>query len=217
MKDGAAEFAFSKNILGEGISHLTVFDQQFNPVCERLLFKGPEQNISIELETDSAAYGPRQRIELTMDAGFLSAGDSVNLSLAVYFADSLEPALNGDIRSWLLLQSDLSETIGQPGSYFEKDGKERADAIDHLLITQQWKRFDWEAILHNKKYPDKTLPEYAGHIVRGKLVERVTGLAAKGVLAYLSVPGRQFRFSSAVSDEEGRLFFDVPIFMAIAK
>lgn len=212
LKDGSAEFEFSKKILDEGVSHLTVFDRQLNPVCERLLFKGPEQNINIGLKTDSAAYRPRQRIELTMDAGFLGAGDSVNLSLAVYVADSLESALNGDIRSWLLLQSDLSETIEQPGSYFERDGKEQADAIDHLLITQQWKRFDWEAILHSKKQSHKTIPEYAGHIVRGKLVDRFTGLAAEGVLAYLSVPGRQFRFASAVTDEEGKLIFDVPIF-----
>jgi len=42
MKEGAATFSLNKNSLPGGVSHLTVFNSEKQPVCERLIFVKPQ-------------------------------------------------------------------------------------------------------------------------------------------------------------------------------
>ena len=50
LQNSKAVFLIDKNLLGEGISQLTVFAYNLRPVCERLYFKQPEQKTAIANE-----------------------------------------------------------------------------------------------------------------------------------------------------------------------
>ncbi|MBO9571212.1 MAG: hypothetical protein J7497_03240, partial [Chitinophagaceae bacterium] len=52
------------------------------------------------------------------------------------------------------------------------------------------------------------VPEYYGHIIKGKVIDTRTGKPAAGITGYMSVAGLQQFFQSSVSDAEGNISFD---------
>ena len=117
-----------------------------------------------------------------------------------------------NIDNWLWLSSDLEGTIESPGYYFSNKGAGTEEAMDNLMMTKGWRRFRWEDILQNKKPVFAFVPEYTGHIIKGKITDSVTRFPAHGVAVYLSSPGTQLQFRTAVSDSNGLIRFDMKDF-----
>ena len=63
-----ALFLINPADLEEGISQLTLFNENGQPICERLYFKYPENKLLISAETNSE-YGTRKKIDLNLAAG----------------------------------------------------------------------------------------------------------------------------------------------------
>ena len=102
-------FLIDKKALGEGISHLTIFDAERRPVCERLYFKRPEHPLAIDLKTDRPDYASRTSVSITARVQATnSAASQASLSMAVYRLDSLAPVNSGSMLSYLWMTSDLS-------------------------------------------------------------------------------------------------------------
>ncbi|MBZ5859351.1 hypothetical protein [Flavihumibacter profundi] len=213
IQDGAAIFLINKNKLGDGINHLTVFDEKRRPVCERLYFKYPQQIFQAGATLDAPGYDLRKKIKVDIS----SVGNDgkpvlANMSMAVYLIDSLQGISDIDINNYLWLSSDLEGKIESPGFYFNSNGVGTGEAIDNLMLTLGWRRFRWEDILQQKKSMFEFIPEYTGHIVTGNITNTVTGLPAKLVNCYLSVPGTRTQFRSSVSDNEGHIKFELADF-----
>jgi hypothetical protein len=51
----------------------------------------------------------------------------------------------------VLLESGVKGEIDNPGYYFEKDDPEHLRAMDLLLLTQGWRKYDWKDIMTNQK------------------------------------------------------------------
>ncbi len=209
MTNGKATFSLDRKALGEGISHLTVFDFQRQPVCERLVFRRPTAPMQLGVKADQATYGMRKKINLTVSS--TADGKSpvpADCSVAVYRIDSLQTATSGHIFEYLWLGSDLKGKIESPGWYF--DHPEDSQAMDNLLLTHGWRRFRWDDVLGKKSAtPDYPL-EFNGAIISGKVVEARTGNpATQNIQGYLSVPGTRTQFTSAMCDEGGRIRFEL--------
>ena len=133
-----------------GVVQLTLFDHKGVSRCERLLFANQHKGINIKISTDKAMYLPREPVKMTVqvndDDGLPIAA---NLSLAVVddklisFADDKQD----NIMSYLLLSSDVKGKIEEPDFYFKKDEPKAKKALDYLLLTQGWRRFQWAEIL----------------------------------------------------------------------
>jgi hypothetical protein len=203
MTEGKASFLIDKKALGEGISHFTVFNAERQPVCERLVFKQPSKVLTIAVQPDSTVYGQRQKIFLKVDAGDRQA----DCSLSVFRADDLQGNAQGHIEPYLWLSSDLKGKIESPDYYF--DHPEDAEAMDGLMLTHGWRRFRWGDVLTAQPRMPEFPPEYNGAILTGRLVDSHTGAPAKGIEAFLSVPGTRTQFTSVFSDDEGRLRFEL--------
>ena len=80
------------------------------------------------------------------------------------------------------------------------------------MLTQGWRRFKWEDVLKNTTPSFTFLPEHEGHIITGKLSPKIAGLPDTGVNVYLSVPGKNFRFSNNTSSASGYIRFNVEKF-----
>ncbi|GAB2577484.1 TonB-dependent receptor plug domain-containing protein [Spirosoma areae] len=157
----------------EGIAQLTVFDETGRPASERLLFVNKNQQVTIALTPDKKAYKHRGKVDLTITT--TNAGGkpvSANLSLAAVDARlAPEPDSNrATIVSHLLLASDLTGTIEQPGYYFDAAHKDRWTQLDLLLMTQGWRRFAWADVLAGTipptKYPVERGLSLTGRVVR---------------------------------------------------
>ena len=209
LKDGEANFIISKDQLGEGISHLTVFNAEFTPVCQRLVFIRPENITQLKISTDQGAYDSRSKVKLNV-APDKTMNKPVSLSLSVFKSDSLQQFTATDIKTYLWLSSELKGSIESPEYYFSNDPAVVA-AIDNLMLTHGWSRFRWEDVKS-----DETnllfLPEYRGHLMTGKVVDRTTGKSIPGVTTYLSAPGKKIQLYESVSDGNGNVIFEVSDF-----
>lgn len=207
FRNGVAEFVIAKDKLGEGISQLTVFNQNWQPVCERLYFKQPVKKLSIEAIADKATYSTRQQVNVSiLSKNEQSQLGSAALSLSVYKLDSLATTSDASLLSYLWLSSDLKGRIDSADYYFSNND---AIAIDNLMMSHGWRRFNWQNIVKHQAPAFEFAPEYNGHIVTGKIVNAKTGGPAKHVQVYLSVPGAASHLSATESDEQGNFRFDL--------
>ncbi|MEQ1588088.1 MAG: hypothetical protein ABL895_19560, partial [Cyclobacteriaceae bacterium] len=138
LKEGESSFIISKDQLGEGISHLTVFNAEFKPVCQRLVFIRPEHTSLLKITTDQVVYGTRSKVKLNVVSDKTSS-KQVNLSLSVFKNDSLQQFEVTDIQTYLWLSSELKGNIESPEYYFSKDVAVSA-ASDNLMLTHGWSR-----------------------------------------------------------------------------
>jgi hypothetical protein len=209
LKEGKAFFLINKDSLGEGISHLTIFDFKRQPVCERLVFKAPSHRLQVGVSADREKYATRKKINLQVSsADGKGAPLPADCSLSVFRVDSLQTAPSGHIGNYLWLASDLKGKIESPDYYF--DHPEDREAIDNLLLTHGWRRFRWDETLSGKSPSFEFPPEYNGSIISGKVVDGKTGNPTTlNIQGYLSVPGTRTQFTSALCDEGGRIRFEL--------
>lgn len=208
MVNGTAHFTVNKNVMGEGISHLTIFNGRKQPVCERLYFKRPVKQLFIDANADQQQYKPRQKVTINVVAkGREGKECNAEMSMGVYRIDSLQHADHSDIFNYLWLSSELKGTIESPDYYFSTATAVSDQALDNLMLTQGWRRFQWNRVLSDKPSSFAFLPEYHGHIISAKIVNTVTNAPAKNILTYLGVPGKRVQLFTSMSDSLGNLLY----------
>jgi hypothetical protein len=207
VNEGKAVFTLDKAKLGDGISNLTIFSNNRQPVCERLYFKKPLE-LKISANSNGDEFKPRKRIYVNIDAKSEGKPALADMSLSVYRIDSLDGGKEPDIFSYLWLTSDLQGSVESPDYYFNSTGPEIDAAIDNLMLTHGWRRFRWDDVFQNK-VAFEFVPEYEGHMIAGKITDKKSGMPAENILAYLSAPGTRFQFGSSVSNKKGQLQFDI--------
>lgn len=199
--NGRAEIEFDKNKLGTGISHITVFDASRRAVCERLYFATMPPKPGIETKV-AQQYEKRAKVVVK-----LNTADTANLSLAIYREDGLQDDDPFDIFSYLWLNSDLKGTVDSAGWYFKAPADSAKMALDNLMLTHGWRRFDWRNIRQNTIPDFEFLPEINGHIVTGKITDSATGKPIPKAIAFLSFPGTHGKFYTSEANKNGGLLF----------
>ncbi|MEZ4953619.1 MAG: MG2 domain-containing protein [Saprospiraceae bacterium] len=137
-----------------GVAQVTLFDSKEIPRAERLVFLNPHKKLNVEIKTNKEKYLPREKVEMTVkvtdERGMPMPGQfalSVCDDNLLTFADDKQ----GNILSYLLLESELIGKVVEPNFYFaEKEKHPEKDqllALDYLMLTQGWRRFDWKEIL----------------------------------------------------------------------
>jgi len=160
--DVPAAWRMPKKNYPNGIVHFTLFDAQGVPQCERLAFvqNGPAA-LRITVTPDQASYGPHAPVQLTVRVADAQGQPvATNFSLAVSDAGltALDPNAE-TVASNLLLTSDLTGYVENPGYYFREQSAATALALDDLLLTQGWRRFVWQAVLAGQAPPATFTPE----------------------------------------------------------
>ena len=206
FQQGKALFQIDKKSLGDGISQFTVFTASLQPVCERLYFKQPDRDSTFTISINQEAVAPRQKVELTLTPTFSNTHTASDLSVSVFKLDSLQGTAGPDISTYLWLTSDLRGTIEQPDYYLQNNDPE---ALENLLLTQGWRRFQWETILKNVPVQSTFSLAYEGPVIEAVVTERNTGKPVPNVAAYLSAPGESGWLSTATSNDSGLLRFAV--------
>ncbi len=126
-----------------GILQLAIFDDQDNLVAQRLCFIKPD-NLKIEkaeIIDRSIKQTPRSfnSIDLSPESYFK------NYTVLVSEDDGSNKADEENILSGLWLTGDFTSKIDSPAQYFSNNAN--IEALDALLISEKWKRFDWNSVL----------------------------------------------------------------------
>ena len=128
-----------------GIYQVTVFDTRGRVFADRLFFnRGKEDfNPTLSIEGLKDEYQPYEPVNLTLKAPQNESSISITVR-----DDSRRDNLydNGNILTEMLLSSEIRGFIPQPGWFFEQDDEEHRLALDLLMMTQGWRRFDWQSM-----------------------------------------------------------------------
>ncbi len=213
ISNGESVFIIDKNKLADGISTITLFNSNKQPVCERLYFKKPVSILNIQSQADKNLYALRKPVNISLVATTAVNTPAIaNMSAAVFMIDSLQSSNYNDIVSYLLLSAELKGNIISPAYYFQPDNKDADEAADNLMLTQGWRRFKWEDVFQNNKPYFQFTSEYEGLIINGKITGRYNTAPAKNISTTLTVPGENFQLAGAVSDSSGNLLFNIKNF-----
>jgi hypothetical protein len=134
----------------QGAVRLTLFDDALNPLAERLIYRGRGQDLAISITPGRPSYAPRDQVELTVATRDL-AGKPVQADLSLAVVDDTVLSFADDktahLLSRLYLEAEMpGQEVEEPNFYFSADAK-APHAIDLVLGTQGWRRFNWQPVL----------------------------------------------------------------------
>lgn len=142
---GNQSFTFSAANLQAGVHQVTLFDANGRVYADRLFFvtKPELMQSSLKFSGMKAQYKPFDAVSLTVEAPAEAANTHLSVSVrdaatADYTYDS------GNLLTEMLLASEIRGFVPQPGWFFEADDAEHQEALDLLMLTQGWRRFNWK-------------------------------------------------------------------------
>jgi len=152
------DISFSEEEFPAGIIQFVLFDEQMNPLSERLVFnKNYTNDVStIEFRTDKTSYQKRDKViaSLSLTSSTSDMVGEGHLSISITDDKDMAIISSTTILSSLLLSSELKGYIENPAFYLQ-DNLESTVALDYLMLTHGWKRYEIPAIINgNPKHPN---------------------------------------------------------------
>ena len=136
-----------------GIMQITVFDADWKPVAERIVFVNnglPYFTPTITIDTKSHDKREKNEFEIVVDDSIKS-----NMSIAITDADWYHDS-STNIFSQFLLNDELKGFINNPAYYFSSNEDSIKQHLDLVLLTHGWRKYNWEdlekGILPKLKY-----------------------------------------------------------------
>lgn len=199
------------SILANGVFGISLFNASGKLIQERKVFKYADIGIKGVMNTNTKRLAQREKltIDLSRSITDMSAGDNyISISVASRHDQLDHQVLN--FENYLLLDNALIGSLYGIESFFQGSTLEVANAINDLLIIHSSTANVWQKIDDEK--PIKYIPEYRTPLVTGSLKNMISDDPASGILTYLSIPGKDIRFFSALSKYDGSFIFEVENF-----
>lgn len=210
LKDGAAFFEIPAKEFKTGIANLTLFNQSLQPLGERLFFVDKGDYMKFAIQQQKKTYAPREKVELEVsptdkDGNLVAANFSIAVIPATKQAYFSVDNSADNIISHLLLSSELKGYIENPIYYFSGD-KNASKALDNLLLTQGWRRYEWHKILAGTPQLPYAIENSLG--IKGRLINTKNNQPVAQKLVTLSVTGEKYNFQYTNTDKEGFFYFE---------
>ena len=202
------EIEMDRQAMPEGVNQLTVFDSWGRIMAERLFFICPKPNKadSIQVVAKTERLKPCGKVEME-----LHTYPNANLSFSAMDAHTMTNGKQGNMKTWMLLSSDVRGYIHNVDYYFEADDKKHRQDADLLMLTQGWRRYDWR--LMSERYTfRKAQPIEDQFYLNGKLREYRKRNPVSNVKLYVSLYNKQGQslLGNAVTDSLGNYAFKMP-------
>ncbi|MGK0413583.1 MAG: hypothetical protein ACJA1B_001791 [Polaribacter sp.] len=143
-KDELAKTLFIKNSkLSKGVNIITVFDQDNNPLLERLIYN----------HTADLFFEPKITSK-TISQDSISTTISNPTNKKIYVSASFLPTNtnaykpDNNIISNFLLKPFIKGSIQNAAYYFENINRRKLNDLDLLLLTQGWSKYSWSNIFN---------------------------------------------------------------------
>jgi hypothetical protein len=209
---------FDKKIFPGGIAQFTIFDSNNQPLNERIVFIKSDDHMQMVIKTPKTAYQSKEPITLELDAKE-SEGTPVAANFSVAVIDENKAPVDEDAESTIfsniLLTSDIKGYVEKPNYYFSADTDEVNKALDNLMLTQGYRRFEWKSL----DSVTSAKPEFAAEGLNYTISGIVTTLTHRPLpnadIMLLSMNARIHK--ATTTDANGRFRFDSLMFADSAK
>ncbi len=166
-KQTATSGSLPTDQLNTGILQLTLFDTRGLPVAERIVFvNNHEYSVAATLTTPISDLNRRKKNQVE-----ISLPDTLNFNLSVSVTDGgLQYDSSDNIYSHLLLSSEVKGYVYHPAYYFSNQSDSVRSHLDLVLLTNGWRRYQWEQIAQGK-LPALTYPRETNYMqVTGRVI-----------------------------------------------
>ncbi len=209
LENNSAEIEISKAFFPSGIMQLTAFSGRGMPLAERLVYNNRYDYMKISMTATDTTVEDGTKLLLTFSATDLSHKPlPANMSLSVTREKSLIPSISNDnIISNLLITSDLKGYIEDPYEYFADNSPFSRQALDNLMLTNGWRRFDWAKILAGE-YPEIKYHEERGIAIFGQITHDFFSIPLKGCKVQLSILSSYNDVFTQNTNDKGYFLFE---------
>jgi TonB-dependent SusC/RagA subfamily outer membrane receptor len=212
QEDPIVTLDLDRKVLPTGVSTVTLFSADGEPLAERLFFVQNNDQLSLQIHTDKTSFKKKEKVNLQ-----LSTKNSTGLPVDGHFSVTIfnESKIPTDenkernILTNLLLTSDLNGYVEQPGYYFKDTSQETRNNLDVLLLTQGYRDFEWKQVLDNVPKTLSFQPE-KGLKINGKITNLKNEPVPNGTVNLIPSNGGQLL--STTSDNKGLFQFSNLIF-----
>jgi hypothetical protein len=177
LDNGESAFPISKKNLPAGILHITLFDNNNFPLSERIAFIENYKFINPTVTIEQKDLKAKARNQLSFQLHNIESPSLSCLVTSYTEGDSLS-RFSENIASVFLVTSDLKGYIHNSGYYFKDKSSTTLRSLDLLLMTQGWRRFDWNKIQRNQfaaiTYPVETAISFRGSVYKSDSKEKVS-------------------------------------------
>ncbi len=150
---------FDERNFPASIHQAVLIDPNYNILSERLVFFRNEIAMPFHVKMDKETYGIRDKIKLACNVD-LPGAKKGNFSISVIDGLDVQPDLSSNILTQLLLTSELKGYIENPAYYFSAES-DAAQALDLVMMTYGWRRYDMQQVLKGNLQKPAIKPEGA--------------------------------------------------------
>jgi len=184
------------------VLNITIFDEKQNPVAQRLFFVNPKK-LNLDEPTLNFSLNNEPRAFNSFDIE--PNEDYTNYTVLVREDQPSENKNENTLLSAKWLTGDFTSSIFNPSQYFGKTAN--PEAFDALLISEKWKRFDWESLLSGKT-PEFTYKPQNNLSFKGKVTNNGRFLPNKSINLLLKTENSDKSFVPAMTDDNGFIYLD---------
>jgi 5-hydroxyisourate hydrolase-like protein (transthyretin family) len=196
----------AKSSFATGTTRFTLFNNNNQPLAERMVFINHHDQLNIEIKTEKSFYRPTDSVTLQVQVTDKDNKPVTgNFSLAVTDDSQLKADSVNDLNivSRMLLTANLKGDIESPGYYFNKPDSNTETDLDNLLLTQGWVGYDWKTVFN------PTLPKFKAEKemeITGTIT-RISGKPLAGLPVSLLSTKKPTLFMDTVTNSDGRFKF----------
>ena len=202
------ELELSRSTMKDGVNQLTVFNSQGRILADRLFFICPKPSAADTITFSSETRWLKPCGKVSLDVQTLPGA---TFSFSAIDPGTMNNRKEGNLKTWMLLGSEVRGYIHNVSYYFEADDTPHRQAADLLMLTQGWRRYDWNIMaghdsmgklqpVEDKFYIDGTLNLYRKR-------NPVSGVKMQAILYN---PSGQSLTGEGVTDEQGNYAFELP-------
>jgi len=195
-----------RNIFPSGILHLILFDANRNLVSERLVFINNQDQAQVSYQPDKEIFERRSlvnnRVTLTDSDGKPLTG---NFSVSVTSDRLITPDSTSNILTQMLLASDLRGHI-ENSTYYFQNNYAASQALDLLMCTQGWLRYNITEILQGRCFARPTSPIEIGAEISGTVKTVFTSKPVRNIKVNITSLKNDY-IENTKTDKDGRFYF----------
>ena len=193
---GKSSFRISKSDLPDGISQITLMNNEGLPVSERLVFVEPRAEGNLTLELPKTTFNTREPVQFSVGLNEYVLGD---ISVSVHLIDPEYKSERLDFPTYRWLGSEVRMPQYLKPALMTKSGPD----IHLLLQVYGWRRYQWEEIRNSPSV--EFIPEFRGPVIMGEssMPEEVV---------FIGYPDSLAHGSFVEADDQGNFAIETPQF-----
>ena len=182
-------YVFNMREFSQGTASFLLVSSKGSILNERMVFVHKGEEAQGRITSDKDEYGKRERMQLSVEVntpdGEAWEGDC---SVSVVNCNHVPMDSCSSILSSLLLESDLKGNIEEPSWYFRAgNGQFRQQALDALMMTQGWRRYNLEEAWTGA-YRHPLIAHEMSQTIQGKVTRRVSRKPVEEATVQMMIP-----------------------------